>query len=196
MKKTFLVVAVVTTSLLAVLFSGMALGRDGRDKLERESIAPSLNHFSPQATWEVEIKYVVQWDDASKKLLIDGQAISHETNKPTYDHSAGGSVRGFRFRGAVDLTPASDHPDQYSFDVGTIGNFVGSVESNQHDGLLHYYVHWDDSKKCFVFDESVIPKPEECFQFFVDGNKDISRPVYTSINSPLDLLDSYRLYHR
>ena len=198
MKRTYLAVAFVAASLAVVLFSGIALGRNGRVRIEKKIDEGRMSLLSPQISWEEETKYVMQWDDASKKLLFDGQAISHETKAPIYDRFSGGTIRGFRFRGAssIDLAPAPDHPDQYSFDVGTIGNFGGLSKSSKHDGQLHYHVEWDDAKECCVFEELEDPRTQEFHKSFVDGGKVFSRPYYNSFNSPLDLMDTYRSYRR
>jgi hypothetical protein len=123
------------------------------------------------------VEFVMQWDDASKKLLFDGQAICHD--KPKRFPFNSGYITD-----VSDVVPAPKRPDQYSFDVGTIGDLGVSSNSMKQDGRLHYGIQWDDSKERFMIEKRPTSRQEELFQFFVD--------IPTSFNSRLDLMDTRR----
>ena len=151
MKRTFLAVAVVLASLAAVF----CLGIDGGSCQEEQPCAKrfelAMNFPSPQVSWDSESKYVMTWDEASKKLLFNDRAISHGTVTRVC----------MRFNGVNITNPADDgatpsHPDEYSFDVGTIGDPGVSSDSNKEDGRLCYSIRWDDSKETFTYHE---PRP-------------------------------------
>jgi hypothetical protein len=167
MRRTSLTAAILAVSLAAVFFSGMGLGNPGEKERHGDKGSEfGVNVCSWQISWDSGAKYDMQWDETSKKLLFEGQAISHETPAPAYDRAnAYGTIRGFRFRGAssIDLTPARKHPDQYSFDAGSPGASGVLSELNEHDGQLHYCLQWDDSKEWFV---GCTPAPEEVKELF------------------------------
>ena len=195
MKRTTLAIAVVATTLATDLLVAVRYGDCKEEQNAEKCAALSSSLFSSQVSSDTETKFVMQWDDASKKLLFDGQAISHDTRAPIYDRFSGGTIRGFRFRDAssIDLAPATDRPDEYSLDVGIIGNLASLSDSIKRDGRLHYHVQWDDSKNSWVFED---PRTQEVYQSFVDRYKAFSEPYYSSFNSPLDLVDTYRSYRR
>jgi hypothetical protein len=150
MKRASREIAIVATLLMTVLLSGMALVRNGHIRTEQKDAEPSMNLLLPQSSSEPETKYVMQWDDASKKLLFDGQAVSHAA--PT-------SVIVNHTRFLIEkVAPAPDRPDQYSFDIGIVGNFASPSDSSKYDGQLHYGMQWEDAKERFVFGE---PAPEQ-----------------------------------
>jgi hypothetical protein len=186
MKTTALVVTILATSLVAVLLSGLALGRNGRTRAEQRDAELSPRLLSPQISWETETKYVMQWDERCRMLLFDGLLAA-----PRFRRCAGYHMTVTD----VSYSPPSA-PDDHSLDAGTVGKLVDLSESNKSDGRLHYHVQWDDSKKCCVFEELEAPRTAEVFQFFVDGGKLSSGRVYNSFNAPLDLLDTYRSYRR
>jgi len=67
--------------------------------------------------WEDGTTFVMHWNDACKKFLFDGYPICHA--KPKVYDGWHGSAR-VRIIDPVDLVssaPASEHPDEYSFDV-------------------------------------------------------------------------------
>jgi hypothetical protein len=158
MKRTSLKVALVASSLVAVLFAGMALGRNGRTAVEQKGAEVDLKFHSPQISWEAETKYVMKWDERCKRLLFDGRLASPKVIKPRFRHPSCNIV-------GVSLEPPST-PDEYSFDAGTVGKLVDLAESAKHDGRLQYHIQWDDSKEWFVGCETA-PEPDkrELFMF-------------------------------
>ena len=152
MKRTFLAVAVVVASLVAVFFLGVGLGNCDEERHGDRPAEFGLTFSSSHVSSDTSTKYVMQWDDTSKKLLFDGQAISHAAKTFV-------TINGYqRFR-VETSAPAPDHADEYSFDVESIGNPGISLDSGKHDGQLHYHIQWDESKRRFLFYEPFPEKP-------------------------------------
>lgn len=155
MKKTFLAVAIVAVSLVVIL----CLSIDGGDCQEKK---PGRKHheltlnLSPQVLWANEIKYAMQWDDTSKKLLFNGRAASHATATMVY-----------REYGRVRITDPGDDDApayEYSFDVEGVGDTGVSSDFGNKDGQLQYNIQWNDAKEQFMYPGRA-PESIEFFQF-------------------------------
>jgi hypothetical protein len=131
-------------TLVVVLISGVALGRNGRVRIEKKSDEVRLSLLSSQISWETETKYVMQWDERSKRLLFDGLLASPRVVKPQFHHYA-----HYNITNPDSMPPIA--PDEHSFDAGTVGRLANLSESKKSDGRLHYHIQWDDSKETFVF---------------------------------------------
>jgi hypothetical protein len=132
-----------------------------------------------------DMAYAMQWDDVSKKLLFDGMAIRHDTGRPVYDRFNGnGTIRGMNFRREMSFVPPPKHPDEYSFDAGTIGELGGPTKTKKEDGQIYYRMQWDESREWFVFEETNLWEPGRSFA----GG-------YSSFNSNLDVLDWMSICH-
>ena len=83
MKRISFAIAVFVVTLLAVVsLCGMHCDeRRQESKQPRRKRAESASNRSSQVSWESGIKFVMQWDDASKKLLFDGYPISSRASR-------------------------------------------------------------------------------------------------------------------
>jgi hypothetical protein len=103
-----------------------------------------------------DMAYAMQWDDVSKKLLFDGMAICHD--KPRLCH--------INFSDGREFVPPPKHPDEYSFDAGTIGDFCAVQDLSIHNGQIRFCLEWDDSQERFLIrDASPPPRNDEVFMF-------------------------------
>jgi hypothetical protein len=146
--------AALVVAALIVSLCGMNRGDSEKEQRASNWAEIKLNR-SLQGPWESGTAFVMQWNDACKKLLFDGYPICHEEQAvyDTWHGSCCGTIRGFSFRGAplTSSMLAPEHPDEYSFDVQNIGNYVATCDSTEHDSRVHYGMEWNDLKNAFVF---------------------------------------------
>jgi hypothetical protein len=137
------------------------------------------------------LEYVMQWDDASKKLLFEGQAIHHDTEREMLAFERLNKSRHINIGREMRLVPPPKRPDQYSFDVGTIGEIGNPTKATMQNGRLDFHIQWDESTERFICEKKPTWQPGRSFQD--DSFVDI---IHSSFNSRLDLLDMMNLYFR
>jgi hypothetical protein len=194
MKKHLLSTAAAVVLLAGGTFFALQFANCGKQQQELErseaNVAPSRLSDSYAG-----IEYEMQWNQASRKLLFDGMAIHHETEQEKAAREGLNRMSWRpRFAREMMLVPPPKHPDEYSFDAGTIGDLGRSSQAGRYDGQLHYHIEWDDAKNRCVFKELEAPRTEENSQLFVEGGNASFGSICDSFNSRLDLLDSYLLY--
>jgi hypothetical protein len=171
MNKNYFAIAVGAALLVGAALSVVQPGKHGEQrhgaKYSSTTVVPSRLRDS-----DATIAFVMQWDERSKRLLFDGQAICHD--KPSCFR-----LNGCNISIEKPFVPPSKCPDRYSFDAGTIGELLASASVQKQDGRIHYRIQWNESKEWFIFDEGTQPRPED--KFLLSG--------YSSFNSNLDTLD-------
>jgi hypothetical protein len=180
---------VIVFSLVVAFLLGMRCGNDVKASPRR---CPGLGEPCPfgaasnaSSAWP---KFVMQWDDARKKFVFDGQAISHKMNPPVYANG----LRSFAFMSAASTNwvPAPDCPDEYSFDVaGPFGadhlmprDYTGDLvrESGAEHGV-RFSLSWNGDKGTFVIEDSGLIdtrlKGRICLYYSTATGAVVPRPV-------------------
>jgi hypothetical protein len=168
MKKRLLTTSAVAVLLAGGAFFALQLANCGEQRITVDRAKVEVNIVPSLLTdFDQCMAYAMQWDDVSKKLLFDGMAIHHDTGRPVYDRFNGnGTIRGMNFRHEMSLAPPPKHPDEYSFDAGTIGDFCDVQDPSVHNGRLRFCVEWDDSRERFSIRDAIPPpRNNEIFMF-------------------------------
>lgn len=161
MKRHPLVTVAGVMLLIALTAFAVELANGGekqnkKPRLPKTEIVPSRLSDSSE-----QIEYMMQWNDARKRLLFDGKAIRHDD--PTYCLD---NLRGYNYRGSMarlcEFTSAPTQPDPYSFHVDKIGELGNPAETKRHYGRIDFHLQWDEAANRFV---AVEPEPELPFHF-------------------------------
>jgi hypothetical protein len=159
MHKTSLVATVLLASLIAASFCCMRSGDCGEKRNACQWPHVSLK-CSPQVAWDDGVTFVMQWNDACKKMVFDGHPLSHGCRH----------VASCRYVCIADpVEPPLDKKDQYSFDAGSVGVPADSTASSNQDGRLHFVIEWSDSRNWFAIAEPPPAPPQEIFTFNLSG---------------------------
>jgi hypothetical protein len=146
MKRTLPAIAALAASLAAVFFLGMHCGSCPKERCGGENSEFGLNLLASRSSAAAEAKFIMQWDNARKKLVFNDKSISHEWK------NVGNAWNCKKY--AVEYSAA---PAEYSFDWESIRDSRASLNLGKIDGQLHYYIEWDESNKRFQYDESQFP---------------------------------------
>jgi hypothetical protein len=157
MNKNCFAIAVSAALIAGVAFSAVLPGdcgeRRGNAERSKAEVVPSRLSDS-----DATIDFVMQWDNASKKLLFDGQAVCHD--KPT-----GFKLNGCNITLEMQFVPPPKCPDEYSLDAGASGDFNIVRDPSVHNGRVCFCIEWDDSRERFSI-RNASPQPkEELFMF-------------------------------
>jgi hypothetical protein len=147
MKRTLFNVAVILPLLVAAFLFGVRYGHVKRQSSDQRCEQRATASAS-QSEQVAGMTYIMQWDDTTKKLLFNGQPLSHWANTGSWKWSSR------RFRVESPAPAAVDGPDEYSFHVVPCR---GSVDERDAAGLLNrngqlrYLLDWDDHTERFLF---------------------------------------------
>jgi hypothetical protein len=157
MNKNCLAIAVSAALIAGVAFSAVLPGDCGerRRSVERSKaeVVPSRLNDS-----DATIDFAMQWDNASKKLLFDGQAVCHD--KPT-----GFKLNGCNITVEKQFVTPPTRPDEYSFDAAAIGGFNIVRDPSVHNGRVCFCVEWDEWQERFSIRETSPQPKAEIFMF-------------------------------
>lgn len=150
-----------TIAVLVVATAVISLRGNGKEQRQASNFAEISVNRSLHVPWKSGTEFVMQWNDACKKLLFDGYPICHAKPKVHDVWCGGGRVQIVE---AVDVVvssvPASDRPDEYSFDSQCIGGLAASCAPARHDGLIHFGMEWNAAEDRSVPDNIEPDVPE------------------------------------
>lgn len=145
MKRHALVTVAGAILLIALAIFAVNLAQ-GAEKPAKKA-QPAKSEVVPSRltdSWD-QIEYTIQWNDACKRLLFDGQAICHDTPK-------GRLINGRAWVSDVrDFVPAPTQPDKYSLHVELILEPRPATDATAAKGRLNFDIQWDEAKGRFRY---------------------------------------------
>jgi hypothetical protein len=185
MQRTAFAIAAIAVAIAFVSLCGMHWDNCKEQQHAGNCTGMSLN-CSPRGPWDSGMTFVMQWNDACKKLVFEGRPICHAKPAVRYGYCGGGRVEIVDPAPLISPALAADHPDEYSFDVQNIGNLDGLSDSTVHDGQIRYGMEWNDGRDAFVFHKLASPGPaaDVYGNRFIDGLSDIVARINGSRDVP------------
>jgi hypothetical protein len=142
MKRTFFAMAAVAASLVAVFFLGMHCGKCNSSK---QSIGNRISTNGPIASDQHKRSYRYGYI-AQIEPLIEPSVFKQDFFSSVL-HWGAATQLIMNWESISDINNASHHPKQ--------------------NGQINYYIEWDDSKKCFRFNEPCKRDRKEIFSIFL-----------------------------
>jgi hypothetical protein len=159
MQRTPFAIAVFVVAIVMISFCRVHRSNCEEERQAGNWTEISLNR-SLQVPRESGTTFVMQWNDACKKLIFDGHPLSH-------------GCRPVASRPDVciadPIQPPLDKKDQYSFDAGSFGVPADSTPSRNQDGRLRFAIEWSESRNWFAIPEPPPAPLQEVFTFNLGG---------------------------